>query len=149
MRFRLLVVGRAAAELGEYEARFAKRLKGMAAFEVVELPEGRSKQVSQRKQEEARHILKHAHPGFILFDERGKVLGSRDWAARFEALPGNGELDFVIGGANGVSDEVRAASSACWSLSKLTLPHQLARVLVVEQLYRACSIMQGHPYHRD
>lgn len=149
MKFRLLVVGRAASELGDYEARFAKRLKGLAGFEVVELPEGRGKQISQRKQEEARHILKAAQPGFILFDERGKTLDSRAWAAHFQAMPGNATLDFVIGGASGVHEDVRAAAGSCWSLSRLTLPHQLVRVIVIEQIYRACTIMQGHPYHRD
>ena len=149
MKLRLLVVGRSIAELSGYEARILKRFKGQASFEVVELPEGRGKQVSQQKQEEEKHILKAATPGFILFDERGKSLTSIQWSEHLKTLHGSATLDFVIGGASGVSDAVRQASGGCWSLSSLTLPHQLARALVVEQLYRAFTILQGHPYHRE
>ena len=126
-----------------------RRLKPFAEASVIELPEGRGKQSPQRKQEEAQHILGRAEKGFVLFDERGKQLGSKDWAAYLEHLPQNARQDFVIGGADGVDDSVRKAAGCCWSLSALTLPHQLARVLVLEQLYRGFSILKGHPYHRE
>lgn len=149
MKLRLLVVGRGAAELSGYEAQFLKRLKALTSFTIVELPEGKAKQLSQRRQEEEKHILKSAAAGFILFDERGRALASKAWAARLQQLHGGAELDFVIGGAGGVSDTVRAAAGAVWSLSPMTLPHQLVRVMVCEQIYRAFTIMQGHPYHRE
>ncbi len=148
MKLRLLVVGKGGRELAEFESRFIARLKPLAACRVVELPEGRGKQVSQRKQEEGRAILKQARSGFILFDERGEMRASAGWADYLQRLAGDAQQDFVIGGADGVSDEVRAGAGACWSLSKLTMPHQLARALVLEQLYRAMTIIQGHPYHR-
>ncbi|HKI61691.1 MAG TPA: 23S rRNA (pseudouridine(1915)-N(3))-methyltransferase RlmH [Mariprofundaceae bacterium] len=148
MKIRLLVVGRGARELADFESRFQQRLKGSAGFQIVELPEGRGKQVSQRKQEEEKQILAQAHDGFILFDERGKALSSIAWADRLRGLKADARLDFVIGGADGVSDAVRQAAAQCWSLSVLTLPHQLARAIVMEQLYRAFTILQGHPYHR-
>ena len=148
MKFRLLVVGRGARELADFESRFSERLRGMAGCQVLELPEGRGKQVAQRRQQEAKHILAQAGKGFVLFDERGQACSSMEWADFFRSLPGDGRLDFVIGGADGVADEVRREAGVCWSLSRLTLPHQLARVLVLEQLYRACTILQGHPYHR-
>jgi len=148
VKFRLLVVGRGSRELADFEARFGERLKPFAPLQVVELPEGRGKQVAQRKQEEARHILKAASPGFILFDEHGSMLGSKQWAAHLERLSGDAQQDFVIGGADGVNDDVRRSAKAIWSLSKLTLPHQLVRSVVLEQLYRAVTIIQGHPYHR-
>lgn len=144
----MLVVGRGAGELTAYEERFMRRLKPFAGVDVIELPEGRGKQAAQRKQEEAQQILNRAGKGFVLFDERGKHLHSTDWAAYLERLPQNAQQDFVIGGADGVQDSVREAAGACWSLSALTLPHQLARVLVLEQLYRGFSILRGHPYHR-
>jgi len=149
MKLRLWVVGRMVPELAEYEARFCKRLSGTCSLQVIELPEGRSKQLAQRRQEEEKHILKSVKENFILFDERGKSLPSTQWASYLQQLPGNAEQDFVIGGASGVSDEVRSKAGRVWSLSMLTLPHQLARVMVVEQLYRAWSITQGHPYHRE
>lgn len=149
MKLRLIVVGRGSAELAGFEAAFIKRLNGFCTFEVVELPEGKGRQSSQRKQEEERQILKTAAPGFVLFDERGKSTGSVKWAEYLQRQQGNAAIDFVIGGAAGVSDAVRSEAGQVWSLSALTLPHKLARVLVVEQLYRAFTINQGHPYHRE
>jgi len=149
MKLRLFVVGRMVPELAEYEARFRKRLSGACSLQVIELPEGRSKQLAQRKQEEEKYIFKAAKADFILFDERGMQLLSKQWASYLQGLAGNAEQDFVIGGAAGVSDAVRSKAAQTWGLSMLTLPHQLARVMVAEQLYRAWSIMQGHPYHRE
>ena len=148
MKLRLLVVGRGSRQLSDFESRFIERLQTLAQCQVIELPEGRSKQVSQRKQEEAKHILKQAHKGFILFDEHGRLQSSMEWAGYLRGLRGDAQQDFVIGGADGVSDSVKQQAGACWSLSKLTLPHQLVRTLVLEQLYRAFTIIQGHPYHR-
>jgi len=149
MRLRLLVVGRGSPELAAFEARLTKRLKAMAGFQVAELPEGRAKQPEQRKQEEERHLRQQlGEAPYVLFDERGKQMGSTDWAAYFARQPGAAALSFVIGGADGVNDALRQGAAETWSLSRLTLPHQLARVLAIEQFYRALSINQGHPYHR-
>jgi len=148
VKLRLLVVGRGSRQLTEFEARFDQRLRSFTTFQIVELAEGRAKQIAQRKQEEAKQILTHAGKGFILFDERGALLASPHWAEHLQRQTGNAQLDFVIGGAGGVADEVRQQAAACWSLSKLTLPHQLVRAIVLEQLYRAFTMMQGHPYHR-
>jgi len=73
---------------------------------------------------------------------------SMQWADYLGRLHGDARQDFVVGGADGVSDTVRASAGSCWSLSTLTLPHQLVRAMVLEQLYRAITIIQGHPYHR-
>ncbi len=148
MKLRLLVVGRGSRHLAGFESRFIERLQTLAQCQIIELPEGRSKQVTQRKQEEAKQILKQARCGFILFDEHGRLQSSTEWADHLQRLSGDARLDFVIGGADGVSNDVKQQASACWSLSKLTLPHQLVRTLVLEQLYRAFTIIQGHPYHR-
>ena len=86
----------------------------------------------------------------VLLDERGRQLGSRDLADRLAQWQGDGrDLCFVIGGPDGVSDACRQRADFTWSLSRLTLPHGLARVLLAEQLYRAHSLQTGHPYHRD
>ncbi|MDX8382579.1 MAG: 23S rRNA (pseudouridine(1915)-N(3))-methyltransferase RlmH [Ghiorsea sp.] len=148
MKLRLLVVGKAGKDFKDYEASLKKRLQGSHQFEIIELSESRAKQVNQIKQDEAKTILKAAKSNFILFDEKGKSLSSVQWAGFFEAQQGNASIDFVIGGAAGVAEEVRQQAQSIWSLSNLTLPHQLARVLVVEQLYRAFTIIQGHPYHK-
>jgi len=148
VKLRLLVVGRGARGLADFEAQFVRRIKPYAQIDVIELPEGRGKQAKQRCQKEAQHILGRAGEEFILFDEKGKMLDSRQWAMFLDSQPGNARLDFVIGGADGVSGEVRQAAARRWSLSLLTLPHQLVRVFVLEQIYRAFTIRQGHPYHR-
>lgn len=148
MKLRLLVVGRGSRELSGFESRFVERLKPFADCQVIELSEGRGKQVTQRKQEEEKQILKHVRRDFILFDERGSLHSSMQWAAYLGRLAGDIQQDFVIGGADGVSDVIRSRAAGCWSLSKLTLPHQLVRAVVLEQLYRAFTIIQGHPYHR-
>jgi len=146
VKLRLIVVGKGAAELAAYEARFLERLKPFAPCSIHELPDGRSKQRAQRLQEEARHIRGYTSR-YILFDEQGKSISSQAWADFFAHKPGDAIVDFVIGGAGGVSNAVRTAAEDVWSLSKLTLPHQLARALFLEQSYRAWMILRGHPYH--
>jgi len=85
----------------------------------------------------------------VLLDERGKSLSSQEFADRLSEWQADGrDLCFVIGGPDGVSDAVRQRADRLWSLSKLTLPHGMARALLSEQLYRAWSLQSGHPYHR-
>lgn len=87
----------------------------------------------------------------IGMDERGKHYTSRQFASHLEALQTRGEarICFAIGGADGLGDTVRNASHSLLSLGAMTWPHMLARALLAEQLYRAWSILQRHPYHRD
>jgi len=85
----------------------------------------------------------------VLLDERGKQLTSNFLAGRLSGWQADGrDLAFIIGGPDGVSDKCRQRADFVWSLSDLTLPHGLARVLLAEQLYRAWSLASGHPYHR-
>jgi len=146
MKLRLIVVGKGAVDLVAYENRFLERLKPVAPCSIHELPEGRAKQPSQRLQEEVRYIRSQTSR-YILFDEQGRSMSSEAWADFFARQPGGAIVDFVIGGSNGVNNEVRSAAEDVWSLSKLTLPHQLVRVLFLEQSYRALMILRGHPYH--
>jgi 23S rRNA (pseudouridine1915-N3)-methyltransferase len=86
----------------------------------------------------------------VLLDERGRQLSSRGLAEKLSDWQGEGrDLCFVIGGPDGVSGACRERANFTWSLSQLTLPHGLARVLLAEQLYRAHSLQVGHPYHRE
>lgn len=85
----------------------------------------------------------------ILLDERGKHLTSKALAAKLSDWQSDGrDLCFVIGGPDGVSRSVRQRADMMWSMSQLTLPHGMARVLLSEQLFRAWSLQSGHPYHR-
>ncbi len=85
----------------------------------------------------------------ILLDERGKMLDSPGLAALIEERAVNGarKIHFVIGGAYGVNDELRKRADLVWQLSKLVFPHQLVRLILAEQVYRACSIIRGEKYH--
>lgn len=85
----------------------------------------------------------------VLLDERGKMLSSPDLAALIQerALNGARRIHFVIGGAFGVNDEVRKRADLVWQLSKLVFPHQLVRLILAEQVYRACTIGRGEKYH--
>lgn len=86
----------------------------------------------------------------IALDERGREMTSRQLATEMQGwMEQQPKVSFLIGGADGLSDSCRQRANLVWSLSRLTLPHALVRVLLVEQLYRAWSLLQGHPYHRD
>lgn len=148
MKIRLEAVGRGAKDLAAAERKYLERLKHYADVSIHELPEGRSKQVSQRLREEERAILAHAGSGFILFDQHGSLMCSDDWAGYFSRQARGSSHCFVIGGANGVSEKVKSEASGSWSLSRLTFPHQLVRLIVLEQLFRVFSMLKGHPYHR-
>ncbi len=135
---------------------YLSRLKHYVPFSIVEIPE--LKNVSalstdQIKVKEGELILKQlkANDDVILLDERGKEYSSTKWA---EALSkkinlGGKDIVFVIGGAYGFSNEVYERASGKISLSKMTFSHQMVRVIFVEQLYRAFTIMRGEPYHHE
>ncbi|MBT6275197.1 MAG: 23S rRNA (pseudouridine(1915)-N(3))-methyltransferase RlmH [Chromatiales bacterium] len=86
----------------------------------------------------------------VALDERGKAWSTRDLSTHLKGWLGGGrDVALLIGGANGLDEHIRAKAQLVWSLSSLTLPHGLARVVVAEQLYRAWTLLSGHPYHRD
>lgn len=103
------------------------------------------------KEEEGKKVLALLQPTdkLILLDERGKNLFSPDIAALLQknAELGTKNLIFLIGGAYGVSDSVKKRADFCWSLSNLVFPHMLVRLILAEQLYRACTIMRNEKYH--
>ncbi len=147
MRLRLLVVGKGATSLSAYEQRFLQRMRSMASVQIVEVGESHAKQLNQRRQQEAKLLQKRIQGRVVLFDERGRDVSSVEWA-QYSKRYGDKGIDWLIGGADGVAAEVHERADDCWRLSSLTLPHQLARVLAVEQIYRALTILKGHPYHR-
>ncbi len=102
--------------------------------------------------EEARRILSILPGGthIITLDENGRQLTSRQWSDRLHQWQLEGtDVTFIIGGADGLAPAVRDMARDSWSLSGLTLPHGIARLLLVEQLYRAWSLLNNHPYHRE
>jgi 23S rRNA (pseudouridine1915-N3)-methyltransferase len=158
MRLALITVGRLKdgpeRELCErYRERAATlgRGLGLAGPEIVEIPESRGRRADERKRDEAAAIMAKLTPGLVIaLDERGRSQGSDAFAARIAAArdSGTASLNLVIGGADGLADEIRNAAALTLCFGSLTIPHQLVRVLVLEQLYRTMTILTGHPYHR-
>jgi 23S rRNA (pseudouridine1915-N3)-methyltransferase len=91
-----------------------------------------------------------AGSALILLDERGKTIGSEDFAKLLETLKDNGRRDLMvaIGGADGLDPDLHQKADYVINLGRMTWPHQLVRILIAEQLYRAVTILSGHPYHR-
>ncbi|UZF91655.1 23S rRNA (pseudouridine(1915)-N(3))-methyltransferase RlmH [Bosea sp. NBC_00550] len=124
---------------------------GLSGPDIVEITEGRGRRPDERKREEAQAILGKAQPGLLIaLDERGRPLGSDAFASRIAAArdSGVGHASLVIGGADGLSEEIRDKADITLAFGALTIPHQIVRALVLEQLYRAMTIIAGHPYHR-
>jgi len=138
--------------------RYVKRMDAVASsiggsrVYWRELDEGRARNVEERRAEEARAIVATAPKGawLTVLDERGAALTSAQWAAeigkaRDASFPA---YAVAIGGPDGVDPRLRGAVRSLISFGAMTWPHQLLRVMAAEQLYRALSILAGHPYHR-
>jgi len=109
--------------------------------------------IERTKQQEEELILKKLQPNhyLVLLDERGKQLNSVQWSQQFQQQMNQGTktLVLLIGGAFGVTDNIRKQAKQCWSLSSLVFPHQLVRLMLAEQVYRAFSILNNSPYHHS
>lgn len=123
-------------------------------LEILSLPKKlQTTDVQQTKKLEEALILKklQSNHTLVLLDERGKSLDSLQWAQQFQQFMNQGTrtLVILIGGAFGVSGAIREKASQVWSLSKLVFPHQLVRLILAEQVYRAFSILNNAPYHHQ
>ena len=135
----------------EYAGRMPKNAR-LSLLEVRPEPRTTGKTVAQMTELEATRI-EAAIPADcerIVLDERGRELTTRELADWLEKkMDGGRDLAFLIGGPDGLAARLKSGAATQIRLSSLTLPHGLARVLLAEQLYRAISIMQHHPYHRE
>jgi 23S rRNA (pseudouridine1915-N3)-methyltransferase len=158
MHLSILAVGRMKAgperELCErYLGRAvqAGREIGFRGPDIAEFPESRARRPEDRKIEEAAALSARAGALTVALDERAPSLSSEAFAQRLATARDEGKatLSFIIGGADGLDPAI--VRGAQWSLSfgALTLPHQIVRVLIAEQIYRAMTILSGHPYHRS
>ena len=156
MHIRLLAVGDRQPPwvddaVAVYTARFPREWK-FRLDAIATVRRQRNDKTRQAMEAEGEQILAKLGRGelMVLLDERGREVDSRGLAARLADWQNDGrDLCFVIGGPDGVSDKCRQRADFTLSLSRLTLPHGLARVLLTEQLYRAHSLQTGHPYHRE
>ena len=155
MRLLVLAVGtRMPGWINQAFDEYAKRMPRSMKIELVEVrPEPRSggKTAAQLMQAEGERIARALPRGafVVALDERGRDLSSPELARWLAARRRDGgDLAFLVGGPDGLSEETRRGAQDTLRLSALTLPHGLARVLLAEQLYRAASILENHPYHR-
>lgn len=157
MQIKLIHVGKTHKDfLIKGEQEYMNRLKHYIKFERIEIPDiknAKNKTVDQIKQEEGKLILeacKGAQPVFIL-DENGKQRSSEEMASWMQEQFNRGGkyLTFVIGGAYGFSDEVYQMAQGKISLSKMTFSHEMIRMLFLEQIYRAFTILRKEPYHHS
>jgi 23S rRNA (pseudouridine1915-N3)-methyltransferase len=146
MRWNIFAIGKPKldfARIGIEE--YAGRLKPFAPVRLEYLKSG-------TQAEESRALLERSEGMWrVVLDERGDPVSSRELVKKIEAWEQRGPRDFavLIGGADGHTEELRKAANWTWSLSKLTLQHELALVVTLEQIYRAYTIKGGLPYHRD
>lgn len=155
MKITLLLVGKTSFPyINEGISLYEKRLKFYVNYNKIEIPElknASSLTQEQIKEKEGELILKNVKPNeeLILLDERGKIFSSEGWAEHIQkkiTYTGK-DIVFVVGGAYGFSQTVYGRASELFSLSKMTFSHQIIRVIFLEQLYRAFTIIKGEPYH--
>ncbi len=160
MRILLTAVGRMkSGPERELAARYLERFQklapslGMEFSGVTEFAESRARDAGQRKNDEAAELSKSLAPGtvLVLLDERGQNISSSRFAEFITKQRDGGTktMTFAIGGADGHAETLRERAQLVISFGAMTLPHQITRILVAEQIYRAATIISGHPYHRE
>lgn len=163
MELHILAIGRLkpSPELSlikDYETRLGTKggkpaMGTIGPLHIKEAEAKRGLSGDQLKQAEA-DLLRGMRPQgsvTICLDERGKTLSSREFAGALQSFQDQGarHASFLIGGADGLAKDLRAEADLVVSFGRMTLPHMLARTVLAEQLYRAATILAGHPYHRD
>ena len=130
---------------------YRKRLSKYCDFAVIEVPEASTEVNAIKKNEtEGKLLLSKCRGKIICLDRLGNEVSSEELSALIEnyKLSGESEFSFVIGGSNGLSEEIKKRADNIISFGKVTFPHQLFRVILSEQIYRALTILGGHPYHK-
>jgi 23S rRNA (pseudouridine1915-N3)-methyltransferase len=157
VNIRFLVIGKTSESyltegLNDYFGRIAHYLP-FSYYEIPDLKNMKSLSPQQVKEKEAELVLKNLLPSsrLILLDEHGKQYKSAEFSAFIEKQMNSGikELVFLVGGAWGISESLKNRASDMLSLSKMTFPHQLVRLVFAEQLYRALTILRNEPYHNE
>ena len=154
----LICIGKMNAKyFAEGVAEYQKRLAAFAAFRIIELPEEKIEEknasdavVKKALEKEGKAILSNVRKGAAIVAIEGRQISS-DELAQFladRANSGAGDVAFVIGSSHGLSDEVKKAAALRFSMGRITMPHQLARLVLTEQIYRACTINAGMKYHK-
>lgn len=123
--------------------RYINLIKPYTKISLIEIKEEKGKTIEKSLQLEGKKILKQTK-SYVLLNERGKMFDSYEFS---EFLKEKETIDFIIGGAYGVSEEVKDKASLLLSLSRMTFTHEITRLLLLEQIYRAITIIKGQEYH--
>lgn len=156
MKIRLLAVGQKMPKwvqqtFNDYNKRLPKNQQ-IELIEISPIHRGKTTSINKAKELEGDNILSAIKPQekLIVLDEHGKDITTQGIAQSIKGWQMNGfDVAILIGGADGISDAIKQKAFKTWSLSQLTFPHPLVRVIVIEQIYRAYSIIANHPYHRE
>lgn len=151
MRYHLIAIGQVKrGPLADACAFYEARLARYAKLDITELKEAKG-DPKDVQQQESDALLKHSSGFVIALDEKGKTRTSMQLAAHITALETRSisQVSLLIGGAEGHSNALKQRVDESWRLSTFTMPHELARVVLLEQLYRIETIRAGHPYHRE
>jgi 23S rRNA (pseudouridine1915-N3)-methyltransferase len=155
MKIRIISVGHKMPEWVENACReYMKRMPREASVEIVEIkPDKRAsgKNSNTVQESEAKRILEACGKDYaIALDERGHEVTTLQLSERMTNwLAGGRDISLIIGGADGLHSDIKKNADWLWSLSKLTLPHGMVRIVLTEQLYRAWTVINHHPYHRE
>lgn len=152
MKYRLIAVGKVReAYLAAAADDFRTRFRRYETYDEIEVAAGRGSVPERAIRDEEERILGALDPAdaFWLLDREGRQFSSEEFAERMRGLAdqGTGRIVFAIGGAYGTGEALRARADVRWSLSRLTLLHEWARAVVLEQLYRSAKIARNEPYH--
>lgn len=151
MRYRVACVGKPdGGPFAEAVARYLVRLRGLGETELVPVRASRASELAKRRREEATALRAVAVGRWVALDERGRSFDTQGLARRIADLEqaGEGRMTLLIGGADGLDPDLREEAAEIWRLSDLTMAHELALTVLLEQLYRVESLRSGHPYHR-
>jgi 23S rRNA (pseudouridine1915-N3)-methyltransferase len=155
MEIKLIVVGKTkSSELVRLINEYVKRINFYKKFKIIVVNSLKSKKNSEKeiKKIEGENVLKSVKKNELIFllDENGKSFNSRKFADFLSnKFKTNKSIVFVVGGAHGFSNEIKQRSNEIISLSEMTFSHQIIRLFFTEQVYRALTILNNHPYHND
>jgi 23S rRNA (pseudouridine1915-N3)-methyltransferase len=157
MRLRVMAIGTRMPDWVDAAFNdYWRRMRALWKLELIELPLASRREsggaIQAAKSAEGQRLLSLVSPRdfIVTLDEYGAQKSTVELSLWLEQRRASGkDLAFIIGGPDGLAEEVLARSHLRWSLSRLTLPHGLVRVVLAEQIYRATTVLSGHPYHRD
>ncbi len=148
----IIVVGKLKEKsLKDLESEYSKRLTRYAKINIIELKDSKDNDINLAIKQESKLILdKIDDKSFvILLDIKGKMLSSDDLSKKINNIAQtNAKITFIVGGSNGVSVDVKNKANMLLSFSPMTFPHQLFRIMLLEQIYRSLAILNNSPYHK-